>query len=70
MKVTTFEIEPEELAKAQGFVSAHRELHAHESEGAIGGRFTWSFTPTSIGTIVVIRCACGESLDVTNYGDW
>lgn len=38
-------------------------------QGAIGGRFTYSFTPTSLGQITKIKCACGEEKDVTEY-DW
>lgn len=33
--------------------------------GAIGGRITYSFTPTSIGTIVTVTCACGHEMDCT-----
>lgn len=37
--------------------------------GAIGGQFTYSITPTSIGTIVVVEDAVtGEELDITDYG--
>lgn len=28
--------------------------------GAIGGRYTYEFTPTSIGNMGVIKCSCGE----------
>lgn len=28
--------------------------------GAIGGRFLYTFIPTSIGTIGTIKCSCGE----------
>lgn len=38
--------------------------------GAIGGAYTWSFTPTSLGTVVTIKCSCGEKIDVTDYDDW
>lgn len=30
------------------------------SGGAIGGRYTYEFIPTSIGTIGVIKCSCGK----------
>lgn len=30
------------------------------SQGAIGGRFTYEFIPTSIGTIGTIKCTCGD----------
>lgn len=38
--------------------------------GAIGGRFTYSFTPTDLGEILVIKCACGAEQDLTEYNDW
>lgn len=31
--------------------------------GAIGGSYTYHFTPTSIGTFGTIRCSCGEEFD-------
>lgn len=38
--------------------------------GAIGGKITYSFTPTRIGITQVISCACGEELDLTDYDSW
>jgi hypothetical protein len=38
--------------------------------GAIGGRWTYSFTPTGLGTVIKIRCGCGAECDLTNYDDW
>ena len=38
--------------------------------GAIGGRMTYCFTPTSLGTVVKVKCACGEEVDVTAYEMW
>lgn len=38
--------------------------------GAIGGRLTWSFTPTSLGTITEVSCACGEKCNITDYDMW
>ena len=37
---------------------------------AIGGRLTYSFTPTGLGTITVVKCACGEKLDLTDSDHW
>jgi len=34
---------------------------------AIGGSITYEFTPTSIGTIIHLACACGKREDVTDY---
>lgn len=39
-------------------------------QGAIGGRMTFSFTPTSLGLIAKVKCACGAELDLTHSEDW
>jgi hypothetical protein len=38
-------------------------------EGASGGGLTYSFTPTSLGTVEKVKYGDFE-LDVSNYGDW
>jgi hypothetical protein len=38
--------------------------------GAIGGAYTYEFTPTSIGDSVWVRCSCGEKHDCTDYDCW
>ena len=32
----------------------------HNLDGAIGGRYTYSFVPTTIGTIGSVQCSCGD----------
>jgi len=31
---------------------------------------TFSFTPTGIADGITVKCSCGESKDVTDYGSW
>lgn len=38
--------------------------------GAIGGRMSYKFTPTGLGTMFVVMCACGEQLDLTDVSGW
>lgn len=39
--------------------------------GASGSGLTYEITPTGIGTVIVVReYSTGETLDLTNYGDW
>jgi len=38
--------------------------------GAIGGAYTYSFTPTSLGDAVTVQCTCGEEINVSHYEDW
>ena len=48
-------------------------MTADRNYGAIGGHFSFVFIPTTIGTIVKVRFACGSEeaeLDLTNYEEW
>lgn len=39
-------------------------------QGAIGGKYTYCFSPTNLGIVVKVRCACGSEIDVTDYDSW
>ena len=44
----------------------HRYLTAEqklEAEGVSGGRYSYRFTPTSIGTFGTVRCSCGAEFE-------
>ena len=38
--------------------------------GAIGGAYSFCFTPTGLGDMVVVKCADGTELDLTEYEYW
>lgn len=38
--------------------------------GAIGGKITYSFTSTSLGTVCKATCACGHKEDLSDYQQW
>lgn len=39
--------------------------------GCSGGAYTYSFTPTSLGTVVkVVNGVTKEEIDLTDYEDW
>ena len=38
--------------------------------GADGGELTFCFTPTSLGTIFIIKHFSGAELDLTDYSTW
>jgi hypothetical protein len=75
-----FYISKEELKKANAWQDAHdKEKHMRSDHplhsavrytGAIGGAYTWCFTPTSIGVVCKLKCSCGEELDFTDYDSW
>ena len=57
-----FPITKEENEKIREWQQKHIEAkHNGDSyAGAIGGRFTYEFIPTSIGTIGTVKCSCGD----------
>jgi len=73
-----FELMGEELQKYQSWEAEHNETCPYYDDGsspapkigAIGGRTTFSFTPTGVGTVVVVKCACGEEINVTDFDHW
>lgn len=56
-----FDISEEEDVAIKNWEEEH-VTNAHNGRtyaGAIGGRLSYHFTPTSIGTIGVVKCGCG-----------
>lgn len=55
----------------QAFQQAQEKKHGPEFASAIGGgRYTFLLRPTSIGTICLYQCFCGDSLDLSDYESW
>jgi hypothetical protein len=67
--VQMFYLTQGEKDKGDRWIAAHDEDKRHPG-GAIGGLYTWYFTPTSIGVACTVQCMCGEKIDVTNYDLW
>jgi hypothetical protein len=64
-----FELSPEEDAVLLAWITEH-EVACKLPPTAIGGRWTFSFTPTGVGTVITVACACGKKHDGTKYSDW
>ena len=60
-----FPITEEEVKVIEEWQKKHEEeVHNGSSyAGAIGGRYSYSFTPTSIGTFGVVKCSCGAEFE-------
>jgi len=68
----SFSLDKEQLKKFKEWDEEHKGRCAFGDpmkQGAIGGRLTFSFTPTSLGEISKVKCTCGEDIDLTDY-DW
>lgn len=61
-----FEISYQQEKKFNLWKSGHKKVDT----GAIGGRYTFSFSPTSLGQVVTVKDeVTGEELDLTE-DDW
>ena len=63
-----FGLNDEEMTKLNKWLKKHDKTCPFKKEqGAIGGRLTYSFTPTGLGIITEVECACKEKIDLTDY---
>lgn len=65
-----FEIPEKEVEEWKDWRKEHDKVCTQINVGAIGGRFTVSFTSTGLGDIIKIKCSCGEELDLTHSERW
>ena len=70
-----FRISKEEYKAAIKWKANHeKRKHFQNSDrfyprgGAIGGSYTWEFTPTSIGVFGTIKCSCGDCFTFQEEG--
>lgn len=57
-----FPISEEESKAIRQWMDNHEKEHSGR-HGCCGGKYTYVFIPTSLGTIGTIKCFCGESFD-------
>ena len=57
-----FPISEEESRAIRQWIDKHEKEHSG-GHGCCGGKYTYIFIPTSLGTIGTIKCSCGASFD-------
>ena len=65
-----FKLSEEDIEKWKTWNTEHKKVCKSLYAGAIGGRLTYCFTPTGLGTIIEVKCLCGETLDLTDVDAW
>ena len=52
--------------------AAVKFITEHNNECQLPQRmqYSYTFTPTAIGTGVLVQCPCGIARDVTDHGSW
>jgi hypothetical protein len=66
----TFTLTAEQMKKFDTWRIEKNKAKGEVNVGAIGGAYTFCFTPTGLGVIEVVKCADGTKLDLTDVGSW
>lgn len=66
----SFTLSKEQMTKFNKWRKAKNKKNGEVYVGAIGGAYTFCFTPTGIGTIEKVICADGTELDLTDIDNW
>ncbi len=62
-----FELNDTDEKRLKKWLELHRDkFHS----GAKDALISYRFTPTGIGTVIVVECRCGEEFDLTRYEEW
>lgn len=64
-----FPITAEQQEAINRWVEQHEKVHKG-GHGAAGGKYSYIFTPTGIGTFASIKCTCGKSFDFSDDNDF
>jgi len=65
-----FTVLDEEENKANKWLLEHKKVCKIKNVGAIGGKYTWSFTQTGLGCITTLKCICEEGINLTDFESW
>jgi len=62
----TFSLTPQQIVKFEAWAKQFDSIPA----GCCGGAFTFSFVPTSIGTVLRVKHFQGQEINLTEYDEW
>ena len=66
-----FSINNDQKLKLNKWLKSHnKKCSLRVKDATIGGKLTYCFTPTGLGCIIVVKCACGQSCDITGSENW
>lgn len=66
----TFTLSAEQVEKYDKWRVKKNKKKGEAYVGAIGGAYTFCFTPTGIGTIDCVKCTDGEEIELTDFKNW
>lgn len=68
--IEMFRLTPLQIKSLNDWIESQEKVH-EGSVGAIGGRYSYSFTPTNLGVVSVVTDNFTKtSIDLTGYNEW
>lgn len=69
MNTLKFELSEKEQKALNYFILRHKKCGIFPS--TTGGKYSYTFTPTGLGTCIVVKCnVCGKTKDITDIDFW
>lgn len=69
-KEMTFTLSSKQVEMYEKWLKKKNKKTGEVYVGAIGGAYTFAFTPTGIGMIEEVICSDGTKLDLTDISTW
>ena len=74
-KTDLFYLTTREMEKIREWDDEHRKTcpiikDTNRHSGILGRRLVFQFTSTGIGSIIKVKCTCGEEIDITDVSTW
>lgn len=62
----TFSLTPQQVIRFKAWAKQFDDVPS----GSCGGAFTFSFIPSSIGTVILVKHFHGKEINLTDYDEW
>lgn len=65
-----YELTEKQYKKYRRWRNAKKKKDGELYVGAIGGAYTFCFTPTGVGIVISVKAADGDVLNLTDFDTW
>lgn len=70
MSTLTFSLSSKEQKTFEVWLAQHKSVCRAVLKAAARGGLTFSFHPTTMGTVTHVSCACGDKANITDFENW
>lgn len=70
MSALSFSISDTEQKTLEAWLAQHKPICRAVLKAAARGGLTFSFHPTTMGTVTHVSCVCGDRVNITDFETW